>query len=100
MLTKRDLLSIVLAIGLLVSLIFHFKDRETFVPFDDTELRDSIAAQQQIIEAQKQVFATYALMRDTVYIIESEVKSYYHEIYTFNRVATNSQLDSVIRANW
>lgn len=100
MLTKKDLLLIVLVIGLLVSLIFNYKSRQSFVPFDDSELRDSIALQQLIIEAQKEVFATYTLKRDTVRLIETQVKSYYHEIYTFNGIATNPQLDSVIRSNW
>lgn len=91
----------------LLYLLFFNKEEVTVEPFDDSALRleiqvkDSLADHWQDIARTQQIIALKALSeRDSIEVSKTNTKIYYREIYKFNSTATNSQLDSVIRANW
>ena len=105
--------SSIIIIGLLVTvfiligyLVLQGSD-EVIVPFDETPLRKEIHEKDSLLTVYQDEAATWHNIAqtaintaDSLSHLTPEIKHHYHEIYKFNSTASNSQLDSVIRANW
>lgn len=95
----KNILLTVLSIAVLLLLGKGCKDSNSVVLSDTSGLEKIIADQQIVINKQQTVISSINFQRDTLSLVEIQVKYVYRDKYIFTNTANLNELDSIVRLN-